>query len=633
MSNSQKISQMANAATPLTGAELVPLVQNGLNVKVAAGLIGAINNLQYQGTWNASTNTPTITSSVGTTGYYYIVSVAGTTTINGISTWNVGDWIIFSNTGVWQRISGGTISSLQIVSDTSSNTNYNIALTNVTSGLINTEYVDPTDLSFNPSTKTLTATNVKVNNTLTANNANITNLTSSNATITGGTLSNVTLTNATGGAINIANDTSGNTNYNVLMTTSSGGNVTTEYVDATNFTFNPSIGSGGLGNGALNVPSMYVHGYLSLADTGSTKPVALEAYPSGTLTFYTGSVENVVIDVNGHLGIGIEGTNYSTYAPLYVTNPTGPQVMINANNLANHGLEITYDSSNNALINNYNSANIAFGTNNTTQVTINGSGALGFGATPSYGGTGQVLISNGSSANPSWANASSIGGNISVTNDTSSNTNYNLAMTTASSGTITGEYVDNGVLTFNPSNSTLKISKAAGANLILSSNTDNVSTGLIIDTKANSATNTYGSNQIVFSQNGTSHWAFGGQNIGYGIPNTNYIGIWCYDNNTSPLNITPAGAWTISGTVANNWNNFGTTGQVLTSNGPNAAVSWSLPGAGSACTYAQLPSATGNAGARGFITDCTTTTFLATAAGGGTNKVPVVSNGTSWLVG
>jgi len=155
-----------------------------------------------------------------------------------------------------------------------------------------------------------------------------------------------------------------------LMTTSSGGNVTTEYVDATNFTFNPSIGMGGLGNGALNVPSMYVHGYLSLADTGSTKPVALEAYPSGSLTFYTGSVENVTINPAGYLGIGIEGTNYSTYAPLYVTNPTGPQVMINANNASNHGLEITYDSSSNTLINNYNNGNIAFGTNNITRLTV-----------------------------------------------------------------------------------------------------------------------------------------------------------------------------------------------------------------------------------------------------------------------
>ena len=57
----------------------------------------------YKGTWNASTNTPTITSSVGTLGWYYIVDVAGTTNINGITDWQVGDWIIFNGT-VWNKV-------------------------------------------------------------------------------------------------------------------------------------------------------------------------------------------------------------------------------------------------------------------------------------------------------------------------------------------------------------------------------------------------------------------------------------------------------------------------------------------------------------------------------------------------
>jgi hypothetical protein len=57
----------------------------------------------YQGTWNASTNTPTLTSSVGTNGYYYVVNVAGTTNLNGITDWQVGDFAIF-NGSVWQKI-------------------------------------------------------------------------------------------------------------------------------------------------------------------------------------------------------------------------------------------------------------------------------------------------------------------------------------------------------------------------------------------------------------------------------------------------------------------------------------------------------------------------------------------------
>ena len=50
-------------------------------------------------------------------------------------------------------------------------------------------------------------------------------------------------------------------------------------------------------------------------------------------------------------------------------------------------------------------------------------------------------------------------------------------------------------------------------------------------------------------------------------------------------------------------------------------------------TFVQLPNPVGNAGTRAFITDCNTTTFGNAAAGGGSNKVPVWSNGTAWYVG
>jgi len=51
-------------------------------------------------------------------------------------------------------------------------------------------------------------------------------------------------------------------------------------------------------------------------------------------------------------------------------------------------------------------------------------------------------------------------------------------------------------------------------------------------------------------------------------------------------------------------------------------------------TVATLPTAsTSNAGTRTFVSDSTTTTFGATVTGGGSNTVPVYSNGTSWKVG
>ena len=70
-------------------------VQNQIN-----GLIGGV---QFQGVWNAATNTPALVSSVGTQGYYYIVDVAGNTNLNGITDWQVGDWAIF-NGSTWNKV-------------------------------------------------------------------------------------------------------------------------------------------------------------------------------------------------------------------------------------------------------------------------------------------------------------------------------------------------------------------------------------------------------------------------------------------------------------------------------------------------------------------------------------------------
>lgn len=51
-------------------------------------------------------------------------------------------------------------------------------------------------------------------------------------------------------------------------------------------------------------------------------------------------------------------------------------------------------------------------------------------------------------------------------------------------------------------------------------------------------------------------------------------------------------------------------------------------------TVSALPSAsTAGSGARAFVTDANATTYLSTVAGGGSNKVPVVSDGTNWLIG
>lgn len=72
-------------------------------LKTVSSYVNVIGALVYQGTWNAATNTPTLASSVGNKGDYYYVSVAGTTNLNGISDWQVGDFAVF-NGSIWQKI-------------------------------------------------------------------------------------------------------------------------------------------------------------------------------------------------------------------------------------------------------------------------------------------------------------------------------------------------------------------------------------------------------------------------------------------------------------------------------------------------------------------------------------------------
>ena len=114
LNSSGAISVGTVPAANVTGVELLA---NKNTANGYAGLDGSgklptsliptalLGDPQYQGTWNASTNTPTIVSSVGTQGNYYIVNVAGNTTINGISNWIPGDWIIYDGSS-WSKVDG-----------------------------------------------------------------------------------------------------------------------------------------------------------------------------------------------------------------------------------------------------------------------------------------------------------------------------------------------------------------------------------------------------------------------------------------------------------------------------------------------------------------------------------------------
>jgi len=156
-------------------------------LKTVSSVINTIGALNYKGTWNASTNTPTLVSSVGTKGDYYVVSVAGSTNLDGTTLWGVGDWAVF-NGSIWEKVDAGdttNVTSLTVTTLTgymyANNTSpVTASLTIPNNGLANS---------------TLTLGNTTL--TLGGTTSNVGNLTVANVTIIGGT-TNAAVFNFTG---------------------------------------------------------------------------------------------------------------------------------------------------------------------------------------------------------------------------------------------------------------------------------------------------------------------------------------------------------------------------------------------------------------------------------------------------
>lgn len=64
--------------------------------------IAQTGGLRFLGYWDAATNTPPLSSSIGENGYY-VVSQAGMTVLDQETDWQPKDWAVFSS-GVWRKI-------------------------------------------------------------------------------------------------------------------------------------------------------------------------------------------------------------------------------------------------------------------------------------------------------------------------------------------------------------------------------------------------------------------------------------------------------------------------------------------------------------------------------------------------
>lgn len=142
-------------------------------LKTVSSFVNVIGALNYKGTWNATTNNPTLASGVGTKGDYYVVNVAGSTTIDGESLWGVGDWIVFNGT-TWQKVDGGDTGNFTSIVMAGSSTGIT-TITSANAGASNyTVSIPAANTTIPVASQTLTFTGPSAARTITLPDANFT---------------------------------------------------------------------------------------------------------------------------------------------------------------------------------------------------------------------------------------------------------------------------------------------------------------------------------------------------------------------------------------------------------------------------------------------------------------------------
>lgn len=105
--------------------------------------------MELQGSWNASTNTPTLADGVGSIGDVYEVTVAGTQNLgSGSITFAVGDWAVYAASGVWYKsLNSNAVTSVNGYTGTVSLVKGDIGLGNVDNTSDSTKNSATADLS------------------------------------------------------------------------------------------------------------------------------------------------------------------------------------------------------------------------------------------------------------------------------------------------------------------------------------------------------------------------------------------------------------------------------------------------------------------------------------------------------
>ena len=337
--------------------------------------------VSYQGTWDASANSPALASGTGTKGYYYVVSVAGSTNLDGVTSWNIGDWAIYNGTA-WQKVDntdavtsvfGRTGAVVGVSTDYSS-----VGITNTAIG------------ASNPSTGAFTTLSATGNLTVSGGSA----------TVSGGAYPSFYSNGTGGGAFTIQKS---GVSYGILY-----GNETNTILDSAG-SANLIFQTGGATRATITSSATTLAGNLTVNGTGTSSfagqltissDTENQIYLNRTPTT-TGAVYTKLTNGGGNYFIGVDSSvgyrllpNSTPYA-LTIMSESARPIFFGTNN----ALRMTLNASGNLLLGTAtDSANgkLQLATHTTS------AGGIGFGTDTSlYRVRNGTLALNDSSGNPS----------------------------------------------------------------------------------------------------------------------------------------------------------------------------------------------------------------------------------------
>ncbi len=128
-------------AVPTTALGVTVATLTGGKVPTAQLPSNIVNAMTYAGVWNARDNAPTLSSGSGTSGAVYRVFVAGTTSLDGQSNWNLGDYAVFNGT-TWDKWEGQAVEVLSVAGRTGNVVLTTADITNIANVATSGSYTD-----------------------------------------------------------------------------------------------------------------------------------------------------------------------------------------------------------------------------------------------------------------------------------------------------------------------------------------------------------------------------------------------------------------------------------------------------------------------------------------------------------